>query len=80
MKKINKVDIFLFLSILLLVAFTIAILYFARIYPESTVLTTLTTAFFGVFGTEIASCCVIKSLNIRNERLQIQNDMDGGVG
>ena len=81
MKKINKVDVFLFISILLLIIFTIAIIYLVRIYPESSVLNTLITAFFGVFGTEIASCCVIKSLNIRNERLQIQNDIDeGGVG
>lgn len=79
-KGINKVDIFLIVSLSLLISFTVVIIYLSTIYPESSVLSTLITAFFGVFGTEIASCCVIKSLNIRNERLQIQNEMDGGVG
>lgn len=78
-KKLNKCDIYLIVSALLLIIYTIVDRVILVKYGLSS--DTLTTCFFGVFGTEILSCCVIKSLNIRNERYKPdQNDIDGGVG
>lgn len=80
-KKLNKVDIYLLISVLILLTYTIATIILVKTYPlsDSQVLNTLTTCVYGTFGLEIASCCVIKSLNIRNERFQ-NNPENGGVG
>lgn len=82
MKKLNKVDKYILMSITLLIIYTIV----DRIILVRTGLSsdTLTTCFFAAFGTEILSCCVIKSLNIKNEGKQ-QTDPEpieskGGVG
>ena len=65
--KMNKVDIYLVLSIVLMILYTIASLIIlvrtGMSYDQ------LTICFFAAFGTEIASCCIIKSLNIKNERI-----------
>lgn len=76
---INKVDLYLLISVLILISYTVTIVVLVKMYPdlsESQVLTTLTTCVYGTFGLEIASCCVIKSLNIRNERLQMINEKE----
>ena len=85
-KKLNKVDIYLIISILLLLIYTVVDRFILVVYGMSS--DTLTTCFFGFFGTEIASCCIIKSLNIRNERFKMDGtetdpkpiDIEGGVG
>ena len=83
-KKLNKVDIYLIISILLLLIYTVVDRFILVVYGMSS--DTLTTCFFGFFGTEIASCCVIKSLNIRNEKFKMEIsdpdpiDVEGGVG
>ena len=83
-KKINKVDIYLIVSIILLLTYTVVDRFILVVYGMSS--DTLTTCFFGFFGTEIASCCVIKSLNIRNEKFKMEIsdpdpiDVEGGVG
>jgi len=71
--KINKVDIYLIISILLMLIYTAVDKVILVQYGMSN--DTLTTWFFRIFGLEIASCCVIKSLNIRNER-KMSEDMD----
>jgi hypothetical protein len=83
--KINKVDIYLIVSVLLMVLYTIVDKIILVKFGMSN--DTLTTWFFRIFGLEIASCCIIKSLNIRNERKQsmdidpIPMDSEGdGVG
>lgn len=83
--KINKVDIYLIVSVLLMILYTIVDKIILVKYEMSN--DTLTTWFFRIFGLEIASCCIIKSLNIRNERKQsmdidpIPMDSEGdGVG
>ena len=83
-KKINKVDIYLIVSIILLLTYTVVDRFILVVYGMSS--DTLTTCFFGFFGTEIASCCIIKSLNIRNEKFKMEIsdpdpiDVEGGVG
>jgi hypothetical protein len=83
--KINKVDIYLIVSVLLMILYTIVDKIILVKFGMSN--DTLTTWFFRIFGLEIASCCIIKSLNIRNERKQsmdidpIPMDSEGdGVG
>lgn len=68
-KKLNKVDIYLIISVFLLIIYTVVDRVILVRYGLSS--DTLTTSFFAVFGTEIASCCIIKSLNIHNEGKQI---------
>ena len=65
--KINKVDTYLIISIILMIIYTIA----SMIILVKTGLSDsqLTICFFAAFGTEIASCCIIKSLNIKNEKV-----------
>lgn len=65
----RKADIYLIVSIILMLIYTIAsiLVQLNTGYTNDT----LTTCFFTAFGTEIASCCVIKIFNIRHE---------GGVG
>ena len=76
-KKINKCDIYLIITILLLIIYTIVDRLILIKYGLSN--DTLTSCFFMAFGTEIASCCIIKSLNIRNEKF-LNNTDEGGVG
>lgn len=84
MKKLNKVDKYILMSVTLLILYTII----DRIILVRTGLSsdTLTTCFFAAFGTEILSCCIIKSLNIKNEGKEIKIDPEpiesqgGGVG
>lgn len=82
-KKLNKVDKYIIMSVILLLLYTIV----DRVILVKTGLSsdTLTTCFFAAFGTEILSCCVIKSLNIHNEGKQIVdpepiNSKGDGVG
>lgn len=75
--KINKVDIYLILSILFMIIYTIVNL----VILVKTGLSDpqLTICFFTAFGTEIASCCIIKSFNIKNEKVDpIPMDSNGG--
>ena len=63
--NLRKADIYLIISISLMIIYTIVdriILVTTRLSND-----TLTTCFFTAFGTEIASCCIIKVFNIRNE-------------
>jgi len=83
--KINKVDIYLIVSVFLMILYTIVDKIILVKFGMSN--DTLTTWFFRIFGLEIASCCIIKSLNIRNERKQsmdidpIPMDSEGdGIG
>jgi len=70
--KINKVDIYLIVSVILMIIYTIVDKIILVKFGASN--DTLTTWFFRIFGLEIASCCIIKSLNIRNERKQMDID------
>lgn len=65
--KINKVDTYLIISIILMIVYTIASLII--LVSTGCTYDQLTICFFAAFGTEIASCCIIKSLNIKNEKL-----------
>ena len=69
MRALRKADIYLIISIILMLIYTATsiIIQAATGYTNDT----LTTCFFTAFGTEISSCCVIKIFNIRHE---------GGVG
>lgn len=78
--KINKVDIYLILSIVLMLIYTIASLIILVKTGLSD--SQLTICFFGAFGTELLCSCVIKSFNIKNEKID-PNPIDsdgGGVG
>lgn len=76
MKNLKKADIYLIISIILMLIYTgvsIAIQTMTGYTND-----TLTTCFFTAFGTEIASCCVIKVFNIKHE---FKANLDeGGVG
>lgn len=75
--KINKVDVYLILSILLMIAYTVASLIILVKYSISE--PQLTICFFGAFGTELLCSCVIKSFNIKNEKIDPKPiDSDGG--
>ena len=65
--KINKADIYLIISIALMVIYTIAsyVIQITTGYTNDQ----LTICFFAAFGTEITACCIIKSLNIKNEKV-----------
>lgn len=62
---IRKADVYLIIMILLMLIFTVASMVIQVVTGYTN--DTLTTCFFMAFGTEIASCCVIKVFNIRNE-------------
>jgi len=63
--KLNKIDYFLTLTIILLVVYTIIeqILTCVTGFERST----LTTCFYSAFGGEILGCVVIKVFNIKHE-------------
>jgi hypothetical protein len=78
--KINKADIYLIVSIILMISYAIA----AYIIQITTGYTNdqLTICFYTAFGTELLYSCIIKSFNIKNEKIDpnpIDND-GGGVG
>lgn len=65
--KMNKVDIYLVLSITVMILYAIASLII--LVTTGMTYDQLTICVFAAFGTEIASCCIIKSLNIKNEKV-----------
>lgn len=76
MRALKKADIYLIISIILMLIYTATsiVIQAATGYTNDT----LTTCFFTAFGTEIASCCVIKVFNIKHE--SDDNIDEGGVG
>lgn len=76
MRALRKADIYLIISIILMLIYTAT----SIVIQATTGYTndTLTTCFFTAFGTEIASCCVIKVFNIKHE--SDDNIDEGGVG
>lgn len=73
MRALRKADVYLIISIILMLTYTaVSITIQAKTgYTNDT----LTTCFFMAFGTEIASCCIIKVFNIKH----IEGE-GGGVG
>lgn len=65
MKALRKADIYLIVSIILMIIYTITSITIQAITGYTN--DTLTTCFFTAFGTEIASCCIIKVFNIKHE-------------
>ena len=73
MKKLNRLDKYLIFSIAALCLYTVIeqLLSFYTGYERST----LTTCFYGAFGSEILGCVVIKVFNIKQEeRMGMSND------
>ena len=76
MRALRKADIYLIISIILMLIYTATSIVVQAATGKTN--DTLTTCFFTAFGTEIASCCVIKVFNIKHES---DDNMDeGGVG
>ena len=65
MRALRKADIYLIISIMLMLIYTGVSITIQAITGYTN--DTLTTCFFTAFGTEIASCCIIKVFNIKHE-------------
>lgn len=64
-KKLNKLDVYLIFSIGMCIIYTIVcLILFKQTQAEPS---TLTTCFFGLFGSEIAASAFIKIFNIKRE-------------
>ena len=63
--KMAKADIYLIISILLMIAYTIEDKW--QLMHTGMSNDQLTICFFAAFGTELAYTCIIKVFNIRNE-------------
>lgn len=63
--KMAKADIYLIISIILMILYTIQDKY--QLMHTGVTSDQLTICFFAAFGTELAYTCIIKVFNIRNE-------------
>ena len=61
-KKLHALDCYVIFSILMLLAYTVAILFFSESEHD-----TLTTCFFSCFGGEILSACLIKIFKLKSD-------------
>ncbi len=73
MRALKKADIYLIISIILMLIYTAVSIIIQTMTGYTN--DTLTTCFFTAFGTEIASCCIIKVFNIKH----VEGE-GGGVG
>jgi len=72
--KMAKADVYLIISIVLMILYTIADKL--QLVKTGMVNNQLTICFFTAFGTELAYSCVIKVFNIRNEGKIIDMSID----
>lgn len=78
--KINKVDVYLIISILLMLTYTVV----DKLQLIKTGLTNdqLTICFFAAFGTELFYTCVIKSINTitTNKKQAMEEELSNNKG
>lgn len=71
-KKLSGLDKYLVFSFCVLLIYTVvSLVLFAFTMTEPT---TLTVAFFGTFGGEVFMCALIKSLKLRKEKKEEEED------
>lgn len=72
--KMTKADVYLIISVVLMILYTIADKL--QLVKTGMVNNQLTICFFTAFGTELAYSCIIKVFNIRNEGKIIDMNID----